>query len=398
MVMRIHSDYQPYRKKPYVARWYEGTRQRNRFFSTETARDEFIDQFKKQAQRADPTLPSIEPHKLIRWQQAMAIAPDADPVEVFKFWAAEQKKLRKLGERSLRDAAAAYIQSMERVGRNRSYIGHVRRALIDLEAEFGNRLVREFTSEEIREYLFGLPYSPITIKNKRTYFQGAFSWWDKQGWLIDNPMKRVESPQIQDKEPEILTIPEVRTLFRANEKVDPEICGILALGAFAGMRSSAISRIDYNEIDFKQRGILTPAEKTKKNRRQWIEDLPDNLWEWLRRTPPQAFEMTQRQMLHRRSQAFKRAGLLVEADDISRENAKRDRKGLPSLDIKPKCPPKNALRHSFVTYHVALHRNPGKTALIVSHRDQDCLYQHYLGIANQKDAEKYFDIQPLPGR
>jgi hypothetical protein len=36
-----------------------------------------------------------------------------------------------------------------------------------------------------------------------------------------------------------------------------------------------------------------------------------------------------------------------------------------------------------VTYHVALHRNPGKTALIFSHRDPDCLYRHYLGIATK---------------
>jgi hypothetical protein len=64
------------------------------------------------------------------------------------------------------------------------------------------------------------------------------------------------------------------------------------------------------------------------------------------------------------------------------------------LNLKPKCPPKNALRHSFVTYHVALHRNPGKTALIVSHRDQDCLYRHYLGIATRREAEKYFEIFP----
>ncbi len=392
--MRIHADHQSYRKKPYVARWYEGTRQRNKFFASAAARDGFIGQFKQTAQRADPAFPTIEPHQLMRWQQAMVIAPEADPIEVFKFWATEQRKLRQLGERHLREAAAAYIQSMERVGRNHSYIGHVRRALADLEAEFGNRLVRDFTAEEIRDYLFGLPYGAITIKNKRTYYQGAFSWWDQQGWLFLNPMKRVESPQIQDKEPEILTVAQTRQLFRANEKVDPEICGLLALGAFAGMRSSAIARIDYAEIDFAQRGILTPAEKTKKKRRQWIEDLPDNLWAWLKKTPPQAFEMTHRQMLHRRAQAFKRAGLLVEADDIARENAKRDRKGLPPLDLKPKCPPKNALRHSFVTHHVALHRNPGKTALIVSHRDQDCLYRHYLGIANQKDGDKYFKIFP----
>ena len=76
--------------------------------------------------------------------------------------------------------------------------------------------------------------------------------------------------------------------------------------------------------------------------------------------------MTHRQMLHRRAQAFKRAGLLVEADDIARANAKREARGEALLGLKPKCPPKNALRHSFVTYHVALHRNPGKTALIVS--------------------------------
>ena len=34
--------------------------------------------------------------------------------------------------------------------------------------------------------------------------------------------------------------------------------------------------------------------------------------------------------------------------------------------MKPKCPPKNALRHSFVSHLVALHRNPGKTALIIT--------------------------------
>jgi site-specific recombinase XerD len=93
--------------------------------------------------------------------------------------------------------------------------------------------------EEIREYLFGLPYGAITIRN-RTYLQGAFGWGDKQGWLTENPMKRVESPQIQAKEPEILTVAETRHLFRTNEKVDAEICGLLAPGAF--MSPSTVTR------------------------------------------------------------------------------------------------------------------------------------------------------------
>lgn len=51
-------------------------------------------------------------------------------------------------------------------------------------------------------------------------------------------------------------------------------------------------------------------------------------------------------------------------------------------------------RHSFATYHVALHRDPGNTALLISHKNQNILYEHYLGVATKKDAEQYFEIKP----
>ena len=167
--MKIHLVYQPKRKKPYIARWYEvpssakasdgKPRQRNRFFATEASRSEFIEQFQKLSQRQDPSLGELAPHQLIRWQQAMAIAPKADPVEVFRFWIRAQKEKLKVEERCLEAASADYIRSMERVGRNHSYIGHVKRALADLRDELGNKLVRDITVEELTDHLFGLPYS-----------------------------------------------------------------------------------------------------------------------------------------------------------------------------------------------------------------------------------------------
>ena len=96
--------------------------------------------------------------------------------------------------RPLGAASAAYLEYMERVGRNRSYIGHVRRALLDLEEGVGDLPVGEITTEQLRDYLFGLPYGAVTIRNKRNYYLGAFGWWQKQGWAEDNPMSRVESP------------------------------------------------------------------------------------------------------------------------------------------------------------------------------------------------------------
>ena len=64
---------------------------------------------------------------------------------------------------------------------------------------------------------------------------------------------------------------ETERLFRANEKIDPEVCGLMALGLFAGMRTSAIPQVEYEEIRMRQ-GILTPAKKTKKNRIIIISD------------------------------------------------------------------------------------------------------------------------------
>ncbi len=92
--------------------------------------------------------------------------------------------------------------------------------------------------------------------------------------VYSKTVEKVKRPKVVTDEPGILSVDDMVRLFRMNQKIDPEICGLLALGAFAGMRTSAIAKMDYEEIDFAQRGILIPASKTKKRRRQWIEGLP----------------------------------------------------------------------------------------------------------------------------
>jgi integrase len=390
--MEIRTAYQSYRKKPFVARWSENGKSRNRFFATEKDRTQFIESFQLNATRQDASIPLIEPRKLIRWQEAVKLDPSADPVEVYRFWL--QRKPAQASDILLSDASRAYLRMMVEVGRDVNYTGHARKALEDFRGEVGDKPIHTYDAEAFREHLYGLPYTAVTIRHRRSHLLCAFAWWVEQGWLSENPVEKVKRPQVVTDEPGILSVDDMARLFRMNQRVDPEICGLLALGAFAGMRTSAIAKVDYEEIDFVQRGILTPASKTKKRRRQWIEGLPDNLWKWLKHTPKEAFSMDQRQILHRRAEAYKRAGLLVESDDIAYENRKRQEQGKALVNWKPKFPPKNCLRHSFATYHVALHRDPGKTALILSHRNQEVLYQHYLGIATQEQAERYFNIVP----
>ena len=56
--------------------------------------------------------------------------------------------------------------------------------------------------------------------------------------------------------------------------------------------------------------------------------------------------------------------------------------------------PNNAARHSYATYHLALHEDAAKTAHQLGHKDIGVLYRHYRGLARRQDAEKYWKIGP----
>ena len=154
-----------------------------------------------------------------------------------------------------------YLEAMER---EPAYRKHVKAHLRDFsESIDSNRKVHEITHQMIADYIFGMPYKPVTKRHYKRSIGGAYAWWIEQNWAMDNPAKKVRTPEVVTPEPGILTVEETEKLFRANKNIDPEVCGLLALGAFAGMRSSAISKVEYHEIDFAQRGIHTPAEGHK---------------------------------------------------------------------------------------------------------------------------------------
>jgi integrase len=377
--MEVRPHYREGRRRPWEARWYVNRKPRSKFFEAKKDRDRFIKEFQREIGRNGEEVYKVDGRRQREWQEVDSILPHVSPLELARCWLQHQGDGK---DRTFSEAMQAYLLEMKRAGRDADYQKHTLRALKRFAASHGENGVGAITSEEVSEFIHGLPFQALTKRHYRTYLVGAFKWFLKQGWVENNPAAAVPSPKVDLQEPGILTVEETEALFRANEKVDPEICGLLALGAFAGMRTSAINRLAYEDIEFSNRAILIPAAKAKKGRRHYIEGLPDNLWSWLERTPAAAFQMNQRQFAYRRAAAFVRAGLLV-----SREKARR-------TGAKPKSPPKNCLRHSFVSYHVALHRDPGKTALLVSHKDQAILWDHYLGVATGEDAGRYFSITP----
>lgn len=306
--MQIKPHYREGRKKPWEARWWVDRKMRTRFFATEKERDKFIRDFSKEISQHGDEVFKFDKAVARRWQIVADILPDVDPVEMAEYWLLNHAREDK---RTFSEAMNTYLLEMQQAGRDLEYRKHTKRALSGFAAHLGDKALENITTKEVSDFVFGLPFKAMTQRHYRNYLAAAFKSFVRHGWVEKNPVSAVPIPKVQLAEPGILTVEEMEALFRENEKKDKGICGLLALGAFAGMRSSAISRLSWEELDFKNRSILTPADKTKKGRRHFIEGLPDNLWEWLEKAPKKAFNMPVLEFKRRRENAFIRAGLLV---------------------------------------------------------------------------------------
>ena len=71
----------------------------------------------------------------------------------------------------------------------------------------------------------------------------------------------------------------------------------------------------------------------------------------------------------------------------------KDRFDLARKDSKVAWPA-NACRHSFASYHLALHQDAAKTALQLGHTNTAVLFQHYRELATPEDAKAFFAITP----
>lgn len=56
--------------------------------------------------------------------------------------------------------------------------------------------------------------------------------------------------------------------------------------------------------------------------------------------------------------------------------------------------PRNCLRHSFTSYHVAANKDAARTSVILCHTSPAMLWRHYKGRATEADGLAWFRIVP----
>ncbi|MEY3898292.1 MAG: hypothetical protein RLZZ214_3813, partial [Verrucomicrobiota bacterium] len=177
-----------------------------------------------------------------------------------------------------------------------------------------------------------------------------------------------ESFKQAETEIEIFTPEEMeRLLLAAHARILP----LIAIGAFAGIRSAEVCRLHWEDIKW-DRGHIEIAGKKAKTAARRLAPLPENLKAWL--TPWHG-----------------ETGEIISITDYAG--------ALSDTAVKAKIPGEwrqNALRHSFISYRVAETGDVARTSLEAGNSPK-MIFRHYREIVDAEAAKAWFSIRPPDG-
>ena len=284
------------------------------------------------------------------------------------------------------DGLKIYIDHKEHEGVRETTRKRVKAILKRFSAFADDAHVHALTGPQIQSFLnsltstSGTPAKRKTFNNYRNELASFFKWAGKKDlstsrpWMFNDPMEDIEAhstKRVAEQRPEIaITDPEiVKNLFSYLMSFrEGRLVKYFALAYFAGIRPSTdqgelvkLAERESELINLTTGVINLPAKVTKTKDKRQIR-ISDNLMAWLK---------------------------AYEGMPIVPTNLKNDcRKIRQEFSLQ-----NDETRHSFISYHVALHRSMGDTALQAGNSER-MIKRHYLDHCPKEEGETFFSIIP----
>jgi integrase len=186
-----------------------------------------------------------------------------------------------------------------------------------------------------------------------------------RGHVADNPVAALERIKVKHGATQVFTPKEIAALLKA---ASPDFLPCIAIGAFSGLRSAEIERLEWSDVDLAQRHIIVGADRAKTASRR-IAPMPDNLALWLASYAGHKGKVW--------------TGEHDEFYDAQQDTAK-------AAGLKWKA---NALRHSAASYMFALSNDAGRVAGFLGN-SAAVVHRHYRELVRPSDAKLWFNVTP----
>lgn len=257
------------------------------------------------------------------------------------------------------------------------------RARLRTAAKTLKKNIADIKTADIDEWLQGMKkLSGRTKNNYRTAVRTLFRYARDKNYLPRQEKTEAEFTSRYAEDPtdiEIYTVDQIKTLLT---HITPRMVPFVALGAFAGLRSAEITRLEWKHVRFDTNVIVVPVTVAKTSNRRLAPILPV-LRAWLK-----PFEKDKGKVLVDILDEFALARALNTAFQEM-----RDKEG--KLLIKNLH---NGLRHSFVSYRVSATQNVHQVSLESGNTPRIIFSNYRELVEDPKQAEAYFKIMPTKAR
>jgi integrase len=266
------------------------------------------------------------------------------------------------------EAASALLDNRKQRGASRRYLNDLSIQLRAFGHDFGHRQLDEITTEQIERWLTRRKLGPTTRTNWRRDLGMVWRFAILRSRSKENPAQLLARRIPKTSPVQILKVDDARKLFEALGKTQGPVAQastlFAAIACFAGLRTSEIIRLESKNVNLETRLIEVIAKGRTRARRHVF--ISDNLLEFLEQN--------------------RRHSVLPVA-----YTPRRIRR---FLAMNCSTLPPNVFRHSWFSYHLALHQNESLTQSDGGHSSSGVLFRHYREIVTKEDSASYFSIRP----
>jgi integrase len=268
--------------------------------------------------------------------------------------------LRKAAKaKPLADAVADFTAG--KADKSEAYKRDLKGILDAFKAAVPTATTASVTTAEINDFLAGL--HPVTANNRRRVLAVFFSWCVGQGLRTDNPAEGAAMAKVTHGTPEILTPEQLAAMIEAAED---RILPAIVIGAFAGLRQAEIARLDWRNVDLAESVVTLDAGATKTNSRRAVR-LPVAAVAWLTDVAKKSGPVFVAGPETRAAWDLARMAAGFGPFKTSLMRVRQATAALAPGQRKALRPwPENALRHSAISYRLALSAEAAASAFNVA--------------------------------
>jgi integrase len=353
----------------YVVAWSVGKRRQRMSFSDEAAAHAHAALVQEQFSKGEPLAAKVTSQKALYYEACEQKLNGVSLMDAVDYYLLHHGGVSKAAtSESTEKLVEKYLKNLETSGNRNRDIQTVRSHL----TRFKNAMkvpLSAIRAVDIDKYLQEpKDWSNRTRNNHKISITRLFNWAIQKDFLpstLANPAEKATTYKVESSgSPGIFTPAELQTLF---DNVEPAWMPYLAICAFIGTRSAEATAIEWSDIDFSEKVIVLDARHTKTKRRR-VAHMPQNLVEWL-----QSYE-------------GKKEGPVCPAKSSNNMTSRLSKKAKMTWVH-------NGLRHSYVSYQMAILRDAAKVAEQCGNSPQQ-VQENYKANALESDAKKWFEIKP----